>query len=99
MRALTEDEISKLIQNQKQTEADFKSQFPDKEMKPFLYYVPEDYMAFLMEDNKGIPPKINEDFPFIDDLLPLPEEQHKGKYIIVVNGEKFFYDLPFKGRP
>ncbi|KEO75131.1 hypothetical protein [Anditalea andensis] len=99
MRSLTANEISKLIQNQKQTESDFKNQFPDREMHPFIYYVPQDYMAFLMEDNKGIPPKINGDFPFIDDLLPLPEAQHKGQYIIVVNGEKYFYKLPFEGRP
>lgn len=99
MRSLTASEKSKLIGNQKQTETDFKIKFPNKEMSPFIYYVPEDYMAFLMEDNKGIPPKINEDFPFIDDLLPLPEGQHKGQYIIVANGEKFFYDLPFESRP
>lgn len=99
MRSLTANEKSKLIQNQKQTEADFKNKFPNEEMSPFLYYVPEDYMAFLMEDNKGIPPKINEDFPFIDDLLPLPEGQHQGQYMIVVNGEKFIFDLPFESRP
>jgi len=99
MRSLTANEKSKLIGNQKQAEADFKSKYPNKEISPFIYYVPEDYMAFLMEDNKGIPPKINEDFPFIDDLLPLPEGQHKGQYLIVVNGEKFFFDLPFESRP
>jgi len=99
MRSLTANEKSKLIANQKQAEADFTGKYPNKEMSPFIYYVPEDYMAFLMEDNKGIPPKINEDFPFIDDLLPLPESQHNGQYLIVVNGEKFFFDLPFESTP
>lgn len=99
MRSLTSAEKERLIQNQKQTEAEFKNKFPDKEMAPFLYYVPEDYMAYLMEDNKGIPPKLNDEFPFIDDLLPIPDEQSQNKYMIVVNGEKFVYELPFDQRP
>lgn len=99
MRTLTSIEKDQLLHNQKQTEAEFKRKFPNKEMSPFLYYLPKDYMAFLMEDNNGIPPKINEAFPFIDDLLPIPDAQNQDKYMIVVNGEKFIYDLPFYERP
>ncbi|MBS9523912.1 hypothetical protein KIH41_09405 [Litoribacter ruber] len=97
MRTLTDKEKSVLLENHQKTQDAFKVDHPDKEMKPFIYYVPEDFMHFLMAHNKGIPPKISEEFSFIDDLLPLPEEYKTHQYIIVVNGEKYFYDFPVKG--
>jgi len=94
MRTLTDEEKDVLIQNHRKTEEAFQKNFPDKKMSPFLYYVPEEFMHFLMAHNKGIPPKISEEFPFIDDLQPLPEGYKSHQYLIVVNGETFEYDFP-----
>ncbi len=99
MRNLTEEEKNTLIKNQKEAEGEFERKFPDKEKSPILYYLPEEYLAYLMEKNGGIPPKINRDYPWIDDLLPLTTDDYNHEYIIVINGEKFFYHLPFKQRP
>jgi hypothetical protein len=96
MRTLTEEEKSKLVENHKKAEEAFQQDHPDKEMNPFLYYVPEEFMHFLMAHNKGLPPKISEEFPFIDDLLPLPSDQslNDQQYLIVVGGEKYVFEFP-----